>query len=533
MSDTETAPLADKASLRAPAPARDLRAAMGSDPGLARRRLLLASVLMLSACGISYELLIGAIASYLLGGSVTQFSLTIGVFLASMGVGAYLSRFVSDRLLEQFIAVEVAISLVGGFSGVLLFWAFSYTSAYHLVMFALIVSIGALIGLEIPLLTRYLEQFTPLRESLASVFSLDYLGSLFASILFPLVFLPELGIFKTSLVIGLVNIVIALGTLGAFWHHLARRRRAIIAALLIAAGLVATLVASRQLVSAMESKLYRDEIIYAAQSRYQRIVMTRYREDTRLYLNGSLQFSSRDEYRYHEALVHPVLSTAASREHVLVIGGGDGLALKQLLKYPDLGRVTLVDIDPAITQLARSHPLLKRLNEGSLDNARIRVLNQDAYGFLEKSSDLFSAVIIDLPDPQREGLAKLYSGAFYRLVRRHLSPGGAAVTQATSPLFARQAYWCIATTIESAGFSTLPYHAYVPSFGDWGFVLFSTRRISPEQIQPRVPTLYLHGPALQRIFAFSPDIARMKVEPNRLDKPVILRYYEQGWRNWF
>jgi spermidine synthase len=505
-----------------------------SDPPSSRRiAALLVSVLILSACGITYELLIGAIASYLLGGSVFQFSLTIGVFLASMGVGAYLSRFIKDHLLERFIAVELAISLVGGFSGALLFLAFTYTGFYYVVMFSLIVLVGSFIGLEIPLLTRYLQQYRPLSDSIAHVFSLDYLGSLLASVFFPLVALPYLGIFKTSLVVGLLNVGVALFTIALFRDRLQGIGRQLIAAAVLSLMLIATLAASSRIMGMLEAKLYRDEVIYAEQTRYQRMVLTRYRNDTRLYLNGSLQFSSRDEYRYHESLVHPAMSATASRSRVLVIGGGDGLVLRQVLKYKDVEQATLVDIDPAVTKLARSHLVLRKLNGNSLEDPRVKVLNTDAYSFLERSSDLYSVVIIDLPDPQREALTKLYSVAFYKIVERHLARGGVAVTQATSPLFARRAYWCIETTARAAGFRTLPYHVYVPSFGDWGFVLFAKHGVDPAKLPVTVPTRFLRTGTLAKLTRFPADQARVSVEANTLDRPIILNYYEEGWKTWF
>jgi spermidine synthase len=489
--------------------------------------------MVLSACGITYELLVGAIAAYLLGGSVLQFSLTIGVFLASMGVGAYFSRFLRTRLLCRFVEVEIAVGIIGGVSGPLLFTAFTFTSFYYLAMFGQIVAIGALIGLEIPILTRYLQQFSSLRDSIANVFALDYLGSLFASFLFPLLLLPSLGIFRTSLAVGLLNLLVAFATLYVFRRELGKMHKQLLMLLLAALGLGGLLAVSGQTLSAIESKLYRDEVIFAKQSKYQRLVMTRYRDDVRLYLDGSLQFSSRDEYRYHESLVHPAMTLSASRENVLVIGGGDGLVLKQVLRYRDVKRAMLVDIDPAMTRLARTHTVMLALNARSLHDPRVTVRNVDAYKFLERSSELYSVIIIDLPDPRREALSKLYSASFYRIVERHLARGGVAVTQATSPLFARKAFWCIANTARSAGLLPLPYHTYVPSFGDWGFVLMSRRSLTLENALPALTLRYLSREILQSMVRFGKDQDRVPTVPSTLDKPVILDYYEAGWASWF
>ena len=450
-----------------------------------------------------------------------------------MGVGAYASRFIKDRLIERFIAVELAISLVGGFSGSILFIAFTYTEFYYLLMFSLIILVGSFIGLEIPLLTRYLQQYRPLSDSIAHVFSLDYLGSLIASFFFPLVALPYLGIFKTSLAVGLVNVALAIFTLWLFRDRLTGTRKHIVAIVLITAGLVATLIAASTIMSKIESKLYRDQVVFAKQTPYQRIVLTRYRDDIRLFLNGSLQFSSRDEYRYHESLVHPAMVAAASPQRILVIGGGDGLVVRRVLQYPEVKKVTLVEIDPAMTHLARTHVVLKKLNAKSFDNPHVKVIHKDAYSFLERSSDLYSVIIIDLPDPQREVLTKLYSVAFYKIVARHLARGGVAVTQATSPLFARKAFWCIEKTAATAGFTTLPYHVYIPSFGDWGFVLFAKHKLDAIKLSVRVKTRFLRPGTLAQMAHFPVDQAKLPVKPNTLDRPVILTYYQEGWDNWF
>ncbi|MBW2731456.1 MAG: polyamine aminopropyltransferase [Deltaproteobacteria bacterium] len=502
-------------------------------PSRRHRGALLISVLLLSACGITYELLIGAIASYLLGSSVLQFSLTIGVFLASMGVGAYISRWIGDDLLERFIEVEIALAAVGGASGPLLFVAFTFTGSYYLVMFLLIIMVGALIGLEIPLLTRYLERYSSLRDSIANVFSLDYLGSLLASFLFPLVFLPHLGIFRTSLAVGLLNLLIALATLLFFWPILRRRLRPLLFALGVAVALAVTLGFGTTLSKAMESRLYRDEILYAKQSPYQRLVLTRYRDDVRLYLNGSLQFSSRDEYRYHEALVLPALSAAATRNRVLVIGGGDGLVVRQVLKAPGVKHIVLVDIDPEVTRLAREHPLLRKINNNCLEDKRVKIIHTDAFRYLDEESALFDVIVVDLPDPQREVLSKLYSIAFYRAIKRHLTPGGVAVTQATSPLFARKAYWCVVASVQAAGLQPLPYHTYVPSFGQWGFIMMAPRRIRGEQLQVPFPSRSLDDGAMTRMTSFPVDYGPIEVRANTLDRPVIIEYYREGWDAWF
>jgi spermidine synthase len=306
----------------------------------------------------------------------------------------------------------------------------------------------------------------------------------------------------------------------------------VIATLAALALLVIGFAQSAALTSLAEERMYQDEIIYAEQSPYQRIVLTSYQDDVRLYLDRELQFSSRDEYRYHESLVHPAMSLAPSREQVLVIGGGDGMAAREILKYNDVERVTLVDLDPTMTRLGQTFGPLVALNGGALNDPRVTLVNADGYSFLADSSDLYPVIIIDLPDPRNEGLVKLYSRQFYELVKRHLARGGIFVQQASSPYFVRQAYWCVAHTAESAGLAVQTYHTYIPSFGDWGFVLGSDLTVDWQRAAVRVPTRYIKTERLADMVAFDADMAEIDTEVSTLENPVVLRYYLAAWRKW-
>jgi spermidine synthase len=277
-----------------------------------------------------------------------------------------------------------------------------------------------------------------------------------------------------------------------------------------------------------EGNLYADPIVLARTTPYQRIVLTSWKDDLRLFLNSNLQFSSRDEYRYHEALVHPGLAAAVSARKVLILGGGDGLALREVLRYPGVEHVTLVDLDREMTSLFSTHPELRRLNTGSLTDARVQVVNDDAFSWLDASANLFDFAIVDFPDPSNFSLGKLYTTTFYRMLMNRLTPDATFVVQATSPLFARQSYWCIVTTIEQTGLSVAPYHVYVPSFGEWGFVLAGrTLPSTPSALPPELRFLTLSG--LREMFDFPQDMARVPVEPNRLHTQALVRYYEREW----
>ena len=498
--------------------------------------MLLAAILSAAICAIIYELLIGSVASYFLGDSVEQFSLTIGIFLASMGLGSWLSRFISDSaLLKRFAQIEIWLGLLGGLAVALLYVLYGYTSHFRTGMVAMIVLIGALIGLEVPLLTRLMREVDTLRTTLSTVLSLDYLGALVAALLFPYVLLPFLGTLNTGLVAGLANSAVGLGVVFAFKGWLAPREYGslIAQAVFVLFLLLGLAWQSEGLLDRWESDLYDDQIVHSEQSKYQKIVMTRRGDFLRLYLNGHLQFASVDEHRYHEALVHPALSLVANRERVLIIGGGDGLTAREVQKYADVRQIDLVDLDPAVTHLAQRNIYITKLNKNALNRPGISVLNEDGLLFLQREHMAYGAIILDLPDPREEGLAKLYSVEAYNLCRRLLSPGGMLVTQASSPYYSREAYWSIAETLEKAGFAVHSYHLQVPSFGEWGFHMASVGKIDPAEIDFSVPMRYLDDEVWQTLHIFDGDMARLPVAANRLDKPVLARYYRRGWSAWF
>ncbi|MBI4537540.1 MAG: polyamine aminopropyltransferase [candidate division NC10 bacterium] len=490
------------------------------------------SVVVIATAGLIYELIAAAAASYLLGDSLTQFSTVIGSYLFAMGIGSYLSRYLRRNLAAWFVQGQILVGLAGGWSAALLFLAFVHTQYFRAILYGLVGAIGVLVGLEIPLLLRLLRQRLALRELVAHVLSLDYLGALAASILFPLFLVPRLGLIRTAFAFGLANVAVGLWSTWIFRQEIvvARFLRAVaVAAMLILGG---GLIAAEQLTAWAEVRLYADEVILARSSPYQRIVLTRAGDDVRLFLNGHLQFSSRDEYRYHEALIHPALAAHPDPRRVLVLGGGDGLGLREILKYPAVRSVTLVDLDPEMTRLFSTHAFLRGLNEGAFADRRVRVVNDDAFVWLDRQTDVFDVVIVDLPDPHSFSLGKLYSRSFYRLVRSRLAPGGLATVQATSPLFARRSFWCIVETIGSAGLLPHPYHVHVPSFGAWGFVLASQTPYQPPRRYPEgLRFLTVRGtPAL---FDFPPDMARVPVEVNRLDNQVLVQYYAEEWRRVF
>lgn len=498
---------------------------------------LLGAIFSAAACALVYQLLIGSVASYFLGNSVEQFSLTIGFFLAAMGLGSWLSRFIADpSLLRRLAQLEIWLGFLGGVSVGVLYVLYGYTDSFRAGMLALSTVLGALIGLEVPLITRLLRGQGTLRAALSNVLSLDYLGALVASLLFPYILLPFLGSLHTALVAGLVNAVLGLGVVLAFKAELLKQRafRGLAAqALGVIAALGALAWQGEELRARWESDLYADRIVHSEQSAYQQIVLTRRDDHLRLYLNGHLQFASIDEYRYHEALVHPALALTPSRERVLIIGGGDGLTAREVLKYADVEHVDLVELDPAVTRLAQRNLHLTRLNDNALNRRRVRVINEDGLVFLQRAHVPYNAILMDLPDPREESLAKLYSVEAYRLCRKLLGPHGVLATQASSPYHARAAYWSIAVALEEAGFAVHSYHLPVPSFGEWGFHLAGQAGLDPTAVAFAVPTRYIDRQVWAALAVFDGDMARVPVQANRLDRPVLARYYRRSWGTQF
>lgn len=509
-------------------------------PGASRDPLwLLSMVLVIATAGLVYELAIAAVASYLLGDSVRQFSLIIGVYLSAMGLGAYLSRFVTERVAWVFVDVELGAALIGGFSAPLLFLAFSYTDAFSFLLYSIVIAVGTLVGLELPLLIRVLERHVSFKDLIAKALTFDYAGALLGSLGFSLLLVPYVGLLRSSLLCGVINAAVALLSTWVLPRLVSRPSRDFRGARFRAGAVLLLLLLAlpfaERALEYSERALYPGRVSYREQSSYQRIVLTQSKAGFELFLNGNLQFASKDEAIYHEALVHPAFFAAPNAEQVLIGGGGDGLAAREVLKWPQVKRVVLVDLDPAVTRLGREYPSLRELNRGALHDPRVRIINQDAMSYLaEASEQRFDIVLLDFPDPSNYSVGKLYSERFYRSVARRLNPGGAVVVQASSPLLARKTFWCTVTTLEASGFLTQPYHTFVPSFGEWGFVLATLGEVSldlsPALAAARsVPITTLTAASLQEMFQFPSDTQRVQVPSNRLDTQQLVRFYLEEW----
>ncbi len=489
--------------------------------------LILVSVFLIATCGLIYELIAGTVSSYLLGDSVMQFSTVIGVYLSAMGVGSYLAQYVGKGVLHRFVQIQILVGLLGGCSASVLFLVFAHGTGFLLVLYLIVFAIGVLVGLEIPLVMRLLKDHIEFKELVSQVLALDYVGALVASLAFPILLVPHLGLVRTAFFFGLVNVGVALAFLLRFSGP--KASRALLAeAIVVFLVLVAGFALSERLTRYAEEEMFPDHILLARSTAYQRIVVTERSGDVRLYLNNNLQFSSLDEYRYHEALVHPGLGGLEAPRKVLILGGGDGLALREVLKYPSVTDVTLVDLDPAMTALFRTHPMLSQLNQGSLSSPRVKVINADAFVWLKQNPGQYDFVLVDFPDPSTFALGKLYTVSFYRALKEHLAPAGAAAVQCTSPLFARKSYWCILKSIRTAGLEVRPYHVFVPSFGEWGFALIGAGAEPGKHLPPGLR--YLNEAGMASLFEFGGDMTELPVEENRLYNQALVRYYEAEWR---
>lgn len=495
--------------------------------------VLLFSILIVALCGIVYELIIGTVSSYLLGNSVYQFSLTIGFFMFAMGVGSMISKYLGEQYVRNFIFVEIAIALIGGICSILLFIAFPMARAlYELVMYSLILTIGALVGMEIPILTSLLAQKRSLKESIANVMSLDYVGALIGSVSFPLLLLPSLGLVQSSFAIGLINILVATINVVVFRHYLRHYHAMLAACIGILVLLTGCIFYGTVLTRFAEKHLYFDQVIYSTQTPYQKLVVTRSTttREQRLYIDGHIQFSSRDEYRYHEYLVHPVMSIPGSRKNVLILGGGDGLAAREILKYDDVENIHLVDIDPEMLRISNELPMLRRLNKGSLDSEKLTAFSQDAFTFINQPGIAYDRVIIDMPDPHNEAINKLYSREFYTMIKRRMSPEGILVSQSSSPFFTRHVFWCIEQTLDHVFDNTLSYHMALPSFGIWGFNMARNNIGFPAEIEFDIETRALTQDGMRAARVFDKDIAQVDTLVNSIMEPKLYELYIKDLR---
>jgi spermidine synthase len=506
--------------------------------------VLKAALFATGLSGVVAEYVLSTLASYFIGDSTVQWALIISTMLFSMGFGSRLTKYFEKDLLEKFIIIELLLTIFTSFCSLVAFTAAAYTIYTGLIIYSFSIIIGLLIGMEIPLVIRLNEEFEALRVNVSSILEKDYYGSLLGGVFFAFVGLPYLGLTYTPFVLAFINFSVTVAMVFLVWRSVVPAIRVRYGSMLGGVGvlLLAGVLLAQPIVLHGEQKRYKDKVVFSGQSKYQKVVITQWDDDYWLYINGNQQLSTLDEVMYHEPLVHPAMKLQQQPKSVLVLGGGDGCAVREVLKYPSVEDITLVDLDPLMTDLGKNHPVLKNLNGGALSSEKVEIINADGFIFLQKDTSFYDVVIIDFPDPNSVELSRLYSQEFYSMVHRRLKKYGVMITQAGSPYFATRAFKCIDLTTQEAGFSTVPMHNQVVTLGEWGWVLGMKREVAaPAQLKKAltrlrfndVATRWINGEAMSLITSFGKDIYDVdadSIEVNKINDPVLHRYYLNG--NW-
>lgn len=507
-----------------------------------RSTLLKAAIFATGFSGVVAEYILSTLATYFLGDSIFQWIIIISLMLFSMGIGSRISKSFEKNLLKRFLLVEFTLSFLVSFSPLIVYTASAYTSAIAVLIYSLAIIIGLLIGMEVPLVIRMNNKFEKLRYNISSILENDYYGSLLGGVFFAFIGLPLLGLIYTPFILGFVNLIVATALIVGLWSELKIKERKTISTSgsFILATLIIGLFIAKPIILFGEQSKYLDKVVYSEQTPYQRIVLTQWKEDYWLYLNGNQQLCTKDEVMYHEPLVHPAMKLHPHPVNVLVLGGGDGCAVREILKYPSVESIKLVDLDPAMTDLGKTHPVLTNLNENSLLNDKVEIINDDGYKLIQNDKDYYDVIIIDLPDPRSVELGRLYSYEFYRSCYRQLRPQGVIITQAGSPYFATKAFLCIGKTMEKAGFLTQAMHNQVITMGEWGWSMGQKKSPYESLKEPMlkldfsdVETTWINNEAMSLLTSFGKNTYMWEqdsIEVNQIHNPVLYKYYLKG--NW-
>ena len=510
------------------------------NPLLASQSRILKICIFATGCaGIVAEFVLSTLASYLLGNPILQWTVLMSLMLFAMGLGCRISKYILNNLLDKFIFLEFALSILCGVSVALCYWSSTFSKSTGLFIYAFSILIGLLIGAEIPLVTRMNESYEELRVNISSVMEKDYYGALVGGILFAFFALPYFGLTYTPIALGIINFLVASILFWKFKHLLHYKKAIKISFWSISAFFLIFIFAVKPVILYSEQKKYKDRIILEQQTSYQKIVITQWKDKYWLFINGNEQFSTFDEEKYHEPLIHPAMSLSEQRKNILVLGGGEGLAVREILKYRDAEKVTVVDLDPVMTDLAKYNPIITKINQNSMVDPKVNIINRDAFTFIENSDEFYDVIFVDLPDPNSVSLSRLYSEEFYSLCRRRLNKYGIIVTQASSPVHSPNSFVCIIKTMESADFTVLPYHNNIPTLGEWGWCLGMKKEVVTndmlktkvmEIVLPPPPTKFLNNNAIISMVHFGKGVLgkKQKVKPNTILDPILVKYYKKG-----
>lgn len=537
------------------------------------------SMFMMGGCGLAYEYTLSKVSSDLLGNSARQWAIIIGVMMFFMGIGSDLQKFIKDRnLFDRFVLFEILLGLTGGLGPIIILYSYStIRSHFILVQYFFISIVGLIIGLEVPLLTRINASYSKeLKYNLGGILKMDYIGALCGAMFWVFVLTPFFTIVETAFVLGIINLITGVLALLFFRKYIVKIQRLLVLATFSVFILMIGFVYAKEWTSFAEQYLFRDRIVFSKTTEFQHIVLTESAAgDLSCFINGHLQFNSADEFIYHENLVHPAMEIAARKKKILVLGGGDGLAVREILKYPEVNEIILVDIDPEMTKLARENFHLLQVNDNSLTNAKVNVLknnelrslgeedlyvmnqkagpkpsptkvasvkiiNLDAAKFVEQIRGFFDIIFIDFPDPNSLELAKLYSIEFYQNIKKKLTADGLFVQQSTSPYHAREAFLCIGRTMNKGGLVVVPFHDNVPSFGEWGWWIGGKEeRYNENTIRERLTaieslngiTQYLTPELIRASLVFGKDqLHTNQSDITSITNSKVFEYYLQGWK---
>ncbi|MEW7292469.1 polyamine aminopropyltransferase [Aquimarina sp. 2304DJ70-9] len=489
--------------------------------------------------GLTSEFILSTLASYFIGNVIVQWTIVLSIMLFAMGIGSRMSRLVTKRLLLAFLFIEFSLSVLISFSPLLVYALAAKTEFISIIIYILALSVGFCIGFEIPLATRLNETHESLNKNISNIMSWDYIGSLIGGLLFAFWGLPELGITNTAFVFGTLNFIVAILL---FWNYrsmlITEKKWISTSICVLAVILSAGFASSGEIILYGEQSRYKDKIVYQEQSKYQHITVTQWKEHYWLYINGNQQLSTFDEFLYHEPMVHPIMALTPEHKNILIIGGGDGFNVKELLKYEEVSTITLVDLDPAMTKLGKEFDGIVKYNESALQNPKVTIVNDDGFTFLEKSEMYYDIIIVDLPDAKTIEINKLYSLEFYHLAHHALRPNGHIITQAGSPYYATKAFYCIDKTMKTAGFTNLQMHNQVLTLGEWGWILGSKKYTKEQMIKQLKQASYknlnnkwLNKEAIDLITSFGKPLTdTSQVEINTINSPMLYKYYLDG--NW-
>lgn len=544
--------------------------------------LLILIMATLACCGLVYEYLLSHYSARILGSVETVIYAIIGIMIVSMGLGAFAAKKVQHAF-QGFVVLELVVALIGcsatlfiaaviGFSQTLpqviadtfqlpkevlikgdFLASLSWISVKLPYLFAFI--LGFLIGMEIPLIARIRETIYGhhLKHNAGTIYGADYIGAGVGAAIWVL-FMLHIEISQAAAFTATLNLIAGFIFLLRFKRYLKRIKLLVAGHLLIALLIVFIYSFGGHWQKQMQNMLYLDKVVYQTQTPYQNLVFTERllgggKEPIyNFYINGRLQFSSLDEHIYHEFLVHPAMQASARHDSVLIIGGGDGLALREVQKWQPQ-QVTLIDLDPQLVELFKA-PLqhlpqhlaekVQSLTLDSFNQPGVEVINDDAFIAIDTllaDKKTFDTIIVDLPDPSHPDLNKVYSVNFYYRLKYLLNADGVIAIQSTSPFHAKNAFISIAKTLTEAGFITEQYHQNVPSFGEWGWTIASkagapvSARLADKNLL-EVETSWLSLELMKAAFIFNKDfyLDQEQVKVNHLGSNVLYQYHQQAWQ---